>query len=396
MNPALDIQRGVLLLVNTQAIDMNTRDPEDILADPDLDDALKPVNVNHAPDAAYAVANRQWQGIPTIERTRGGRIWAGWYSGGPTEGTDNYVVVVRSDDDGQSWSAPVLVVEPPGKVRAYDECLWIDPQGRLWLFWAQSFEWWDGRSGTWAIRCDDPDADKPMWTKPRRLADGIMMNKPTVVSNGDWLLPTAIWECKPPHRPDMSDKRFSNVTISRDNGETFEHLGSADVPGRSFDEHMLVEQRNGDLWMLVRLGRGGIGQSFSKDDGRTWSAGEVSHIEGLDSRFFIRRLRSGNLLLINNHNFADRKNKRCNMTAFVSDDDGKTWQGGLLIDERDSVSYPDATESADGVIYMIHDHARFGDMQILMSVFTEADILAGKLVSEVGRLSVVIDERPAR
>jgi hypothetical protein len=35
------------------------------------------------------------------------------------------------------------------------------------------------------------------------------------------------------------------------------------------------------------------------------------------------------------------------MTAFVSDDDGATWNGGLLLDERES-SYPDGIQAEDG------------------------------------------------
>ena len=33
------------------------------------------------------------------------------------------MVLVTSDDDGQTWSGPRLVIHPPGPVRAYDPCL---------------------------------------------------------------------------------------------------------------------------------------------------------------------------------------------------------------------------------------------------------------------------------
>ena len=41
---------------------------------------------------------------------------------------------------------------------------------------------------------DDPDAETPRWFEPRRLGDGIMLNKPTVLSNGDWLFTSSVWE----------------------------------------------------------------------------------------------------------------------------------------------------------------------------------------------------------
>lgn len=62
-----------------------------------------------------------------------------WYSGGTNEGPENYVVLVTSSDDGETWSPIQLVIDPAGYVRACDPNLWVDPRGRLWLFYAQSY-----------------------------------------------------------------------------------------------------------------------------------------------------------------------------------------------------------------------------------------------------------------
>ena len=48
--------------------------------------------------------------------------------------------------------------------------------------------------------------------------------------------------------------------------------GHADVPMRSFDEHMIVQKKDGTLWMLVRT-FDGLGESFSSDGGFTWTPG---------------------------------------------------------------------------------------------------------------------------
>ena len=116
--------------------------------------------------------------------------------------------------------------------------------------------------------------------------------------------------------------------------------------------------------------------------------GEKAGITHINSRFFIRRLNSGRILLISHHDFQiDEKGipKRTHLTAFLSEDDGKTWQGGLLIDERGEVSYPDGVESDDGKIYIIYDYNRFSDKEILMAVVREEDILAGKCVTADAR-----------
>ena len=357
-----------------------------------LDLSLNAPSANTSPGPEYAPEARLWQGIPGIERTKNGRLFAIWYSGGKGEGPDNYVVVITSDDDGVTWSAPRVVIDPEGKVRAYDPVLWHDPAGRLWAFWAQSYDWFDGRSGTWAIRCDSPDSDPLSWTEPQRLQNGIMMNKPTVLSTGEWLLPTAVWN-RDPKRPEMDNERFSNVTASTDMGITWIRRGGADVPERSFDEHMIIERRDGSLWMLVRTSYG-IGESTSEDRGYTWSPGERSMFQGPNARFFIRRLNSGRLLYVNHHNFMNNELKpaRTNLTAFLSDDDGKTWKGGLLLDGRMNVSYPDGVESEDGRIYIIYDRSRSDEKEILMAVFREIDVLAGEIVSSDARLQVTVNK----
>lgn len=357
------------------------------------DPALVAPPINTSPGKEYADDTRMFQGIPGLSRAANGRLWALWYAGGTGEGELNYVVLVTSGDDGKTWSGPKLVIDPPGPVRAYDPAIWHDPSGRMWVFWAQSYRWWDGRSGVWAVTTDDSDQENPKWTEPRRLCNGIMMNKPTVLSNGDWLLPVAIW--KQPakesieHRFDLPEERGGNIFISKDQGKTFQLLGQTDVPERTFDEHMIVERKDNSLWTLVRT-RYGIGESISTDGGKTWSKGKASDIPHVNARFFIRRLKSGNLLMVR-HNPADKKSRR-DLTAFLSQDDGKTWQGGLLLDERSGVSYPDGVQSDDGTIYIIYDFARTRDKKILMATFTEEDVLAGKPVSDKARLRVLVNQ----
>ncbi len=357
------------------------------------DPALVAPPINTHPGKEYSDETRLFQGIPGIERAANGRLWALWYAGGTGEGELNYVALVTSGDDGKTWSGPKLVIDPPGPVRAYDPAIWHDPSGRLWVFWAQSYRWWDGRSGVWAITTEQSGQANPKWSQPRRLCNGIMMNKPTVLSNGDWLLPVAIWEQKAKdsieHRFNLPKERGGNIFISKDKGNSFQLLGQTKVPQRTFDEHMVVERKDKSLWTLVRT-KYGIGESFSQDGGKTWTKGAASSIPHINARFFIRRLNSGNLLLVR-HNPQNGKTRR-DLTAYLSNDDGKTWQGGLLIDERPGVSYPDGIESDDGTIYIIYDYSRTGDKLILMATFKEEDVLAGKAVSGKVRQRVVINQ----
>ena len=127
----------------------------------------------------------------------------------------------------------------------------------------------------------------------------------------------------------------------------------------------------------------------SDDGGSTWSEGEDTGWGGPDSRFFIRRLRSGRVLLINHYNYTGRSH----LTAMLSEDEGKTWPHKLLLDERQSVSYPDAVEAPDGNLYITYDRERGCFLhsmeevyacarEVLVARITEKDILAGKLVGD--------------
>lgn len=336
----------------------------------------------------YSVKARKFQGIASMECTCGGRLLACFYGGKLEEKKGNYVIVTRSDDDGESWVDPYLVVvHPDPEMRLFDPNVWIDPVGRLWLTWSQSYTYFDGRHGVWAAICDNPDEAELVFHTPRRIANGVMMCKPTVLRDNTWLFPCAVWIAVKPseEHEEVTAERLSNVYASTDAGRTIVRRGGANVPNRCFDEHMVVERRDGSLWMLVRR-FDGIGESFSYDGGYTWWQEKSSALKGPNSRFFIRRLKSGNLLMVNHQDFTGRNN----LTATLSFDDGRTWHGGLLLDGRDNVSYPDGAQGEDGRIYIAYDHERLKEREILMAVFTERDILAGTPTGVHTRLGCII------
>lgn len=344
----------------------------------------------------YSDPHRVWQGIPGIVHTKGGRTFVSLYSGDVKETYGNFAVLLMSN--GHTDFEHVAVVKKEGQFRVFDPVLWIDPMGRLWFIWNVM----PGEQ-VMASVCDDPDAEVLQWSEPKEIGRGIMMNKPIVLSTGEWIFPIAIWLLdiytefrKAGLRED--DEAGSYVYKTSDCGKTFQRLGMANIRKRSFDEHMVYEQRNGVLKMLVRTTYG-IGAAYSYDRGKNWSKGENSGLGGPCSRFYINRLKSGRLLLINHHNFKGRNN----LTAFLSDDDGKTWPYSLLLDERKQVSYPDAMEADDGFIYIVYDRERGCFKENMVDVYASAreiltcrikeeDIMAGHLVTEGAFLKNVVSK----
>ncbi|HNS32957.1 MAG TPA: sialidase family protein [bacterium] len=279
---------------------------------PDLN-ARKP-NIYTKPMEEYMLAGRNFQGVVSIEVAPNGRIWASWAannSGVYTEGAGNYVVLVTSGDKGRTWSEPYSMVIDPvyWPVAAFDSILWHDPSGRLWFFWSHR----DRASnnymyGLWAMVTEDSGSAHPKWSEPRYIGEGFLANKPTLLSTGEWFLPAT----------NRGPRWGKLLYVSGDKGKTFSLLANITRAGI---EPMVVERKNGDLWMLIR--QNGISQVFSHDRGKTWSE-QTFYREGTPARFYMGRLKSGRLLLIYHPAETASTKRRNKMTAYLSEDEGKT------------------------------------------------------------------------
>ena len=336
------------------------------------------------PAPRHLQVNRSFQGIPGVTVVPSGRLFAIWYGGGVGEGPDNFVMLAHSDDGGKLWSDAEWIITPNQEgVRAFDPALFTAPDGHLCLFWAQCKssglrDIFDGKNGVWLSSVNNPDAppEEFHFSTPRRISDGVMMNRPIVLETGEWALPISQWN----HRiyKDENPNGGAQMVVSDDNGQSFTLRGFTHIPKEiaSFDEHSIYQLPDHRLGMLIRIA-GGYAESFSEDGGKTWSPIAKSSIPGPDARAFLGTLPSGRLLLVHNND----TRKRRNLTAALSDDGGKTWPYTLLLDARDTVSYPDAVVAPDGAICIIYDHARKQGGDILFSRITESDIEAGHLVS---------------
>jgi len=318
-------------------------------------------------------SSRLWQGIPSIERSPSGRLWCTFFSGGPREPDPANRILLTSSPDGRQWTDPVPIVDPPGSTRAYDPALWRDPDDRLWLFYnLASLE--EQTYSLWALRADDADPASPAWSAPIRITIDapfcFRLNKPTVLTSGAWVLPVT-WARQVPEGWFDHDEQLQGVAISHDKGETWSLHGAIKAPPWAL-ENMIVQLGDGTLWMLIRTGAGVLWQAHSSDDGLTWSEPSPTGIVNPGSRFFIRRLACGRLLLINTPHPQERRG----LYAYLSEaDNDYRFTRRLLLDARDSVSYPDAVEGPPGILHAVHDRDRQGAGEIILNVFGVEEIL---------------------
>jgi predicted neuraminidase len=328
---------------------------------------------------------RTWQGIPGLEQTPRGRLFVSFFSGGTKEpAVENTVYLTYSDDNGSTFTRPEPMAGPREGGRTYDPSLWLDPLGRLWYFFSRGNREL-GRHSLYARICDRPDAAPPVWGEEFRVGfDGtslcFRLNKPVVLSTGEWIVPVT-YAVEPVYDWDGGPSQLQGVGISNDKGKSWKLHGAVKAPPFAL-ENMIVELRGRRLWMLMRTGSGFLWESFSTDRGRNWSEPKASTIASPGARFYVRRLASGNLLLVNHYRFTGRSH----LTARISTDEGKTWNEGLLLDERSNVSYPDGVQSKDGLIRIVYDRERYGAGEILLAAFREQDVVAGRNVSGSVRL----------
>ena len=312
----------------------------------------------------------------------------------------NYAMVATSADVGQKWSKPIVIQGPKG-TRIGDPLPWIDPKGRLWVFYTQLTEKTETTPllrATFAIRTDDPSTATPKWSAPFVVAtDGILFGKPIIRTDGAWIAPFFVTG-----KPTWNDKvagKETGTLISTDEGQAWTWLGGTSVPKEllNFSEATLAQRKDGCLWQVIRTSVG-LHESTSTDGGHTWSATAPmpGFEKGPSTRACLSKLASGAYVLIY-HDAPPNKSGsygRARLTVWLSDDEGHTWPHKFLLDERSGVSYPDAVQAADGRLFITYDLGRYraGDKAVLVSVLREEDIRAGKLISKDAKLKIVANQ----
>ena len=343
----------------------------------------------------YLERNLDFAMTAGVEKTPGGRLWNCAFGG--EDGEKAYLFLTWSDDNGKTWTDVKFVEDPHSDELPIARStilgnLWTDPQGRLWLFCNQSIGYWDGRGGTWCAVCENPDDEKPVWSEPRRIGFGGALNKPIVLSSGEWVLPVSLWDprCLTFATPkgykghplkdaysELHDKWGAYAFVSADQGKTWEQRGHVQFPTPRFDEHNFIELSDGRLWMTARTLRG-MYESFSSDKGYTWTKPKF-YLPHCNSRHFMHRLSSGAILMVRHGYVYENTSYRRELRAFLSYDEGKTWKGNLLLDERSKITYPSGCQDSNGDIFVSYDYERAKCGEIYLAKFTEQEILNGKV-----------------
>ena len=198
-----------------------------------------PRKLNTSPLPQYDYDRLDYGMTIGIERTPG-RTSLGLLGGGRRQSPRRFSCWPPATTTARPGRTPRLVVDAHSKNLPLDRSvlvgnLWTDPLGRLWLIFDQSLDMFDGRAGVWAAICENPDADQPAWSPPRRIWHGVTLNKPTVLSTGAWMLPISL-DQRPGFGPfqgafrELDPFRGANVFVSTDQGVTWLRRGCVRFP----------------------------------------------------------------------------------------------------------------------------------------------------------------------
>ena len=363
--------------------------------------------VDIAPGEKDCEDRRAWQGAPSIARTKGGRLFVAFMSGGIYEPDPrNCIYLVTSDDDGETWSAPVLRLDsiPGRRLRNYEGEVFTDPGGRLWFLWASvpyeeglamptydqkmdmendsEYHSLEDQAKTFVSICEDPDADELRFSEPRELFGAVVRNKPLFLSDR-WIFSAYLTGARP----------YYELFITEDEGKTFRPVR---IPGRAltraYDEPALWRTPRGVVACAVRTRQNLFYRSLSYDSGETWTE-MIPMTEGASQRPCALTLRSGEVLFIP----SIRPNARNGLQILISAD-GIHFEKTLVLDDRERVSYPEAVEAPDGTVYVVYDRERNNKVKkSLVTGLSEAakEILFARIPGDVLRTGEV-DERTVR
>lgn len=351
------------------------------------------VEINQAGDPR--IQERHWQAVPSIAAEKDGKvIYQAWNAGGRDEEMGNYITLSVSEDRGETWKHDVLVVYPnnPVNTRILDAVLWRDENNEIYLKFTVTIS-------DYGDQIDPMTSSHQMkvgwngkeitYTDPIFLTYGLMINPPTFIKGKNLSL-YPICRCSMNHLNRMRYKKNPEkgtyaYSMKNDKFSLYSIMPEVDYSLYDFEEQQfLCLDEDGKNLMCISRYRGGTRKSYSNDYGRSWTDFETMPEIGssTSSKACIQKLNSGRVMLIYN-NAEDRSM----MTVAISEDNGKSWPYKMVVDERPLTSYPAASQTADGTIYMTYDRDRYHDMDIHVLRFTEDEIISGD-ASDIFRINL--------
>ncbi len=291
----------------------------------------------------------------TIIATKSGLVAA--LFGGTEEGHDDVCIWVTRHD-GKEWSEPVEVangVQADGdRHPCWNPVLLQTKDGPLDLY----FKVGPSPDSWWGMKMTSTD-DGKTWSKPARLPEGILgpiKNKAVQLASG-----TVLSGSSTEH-----DGWRVHMERSTDGGKTFSRIGPLkseldDGKQLGVIQPTILEWPDGKLQILCRSQQARIAESFSTDDGKSWTPLAKTSLPNPNSGIDAVNLSDGRALLVYNHTPQPKRGgpRGREMLNIALTSDGKTWKPALILEnEKGEFSYPAVIQAPDGLVHVTYTHHR--------------------------------------
>jgi predicted neuraminidase len=280
----------------------------------------------------------------TIAETKSGLV-AAWFGGTRERNPDVGIWVAKRKKNG--WSKPLEVangVQPGGERHpCWNPVLFQPSRGPLLLFYKvgpSPSEWW-------GMLMTSPDGGTT-WSKPARLPDGILgpiKNKPVQLKDGSLVCGSSTenagWRVHIERTSDLGTK-WQKTEPLNDRAQ----FGAI--------QPTILIHRSGAIQILCRSRQHKITESWSEDNGKTWSAMRVTTLPNPSAGIDAVALKDGRALLVYNHT----ETARTPLNVAVSSD-GKAWSAALVLENQPGeYSYPAVIQTADGLVHVTYTWKR--------------------------------------
>ncbi|GAB3688788.1 exo-alpha-sialidase [Spirosoma flavus] len=288
----------------------------------------------------------------TIAETPTGLVSA-WF-GGTKERNPDVCIWISRQEKGK-WLAPQNVangiVNDTLRYACWNPVLYQIPKGDLMLFYKVG----PSPSKWWGLLKTSADGGRT-WSAAKKLPDGYIgpvKNKPVLLANGNLVCPSST----------EGDGWKLHFEITSDFGKTWRKIGPIN-DGKSLNaiQPSILSYGNGKLQILARSKDRAIEESWSTDNGETWSPLAKTNLPNNNSGTDAVTLKDGRQVLVYNHVLPPgdlAKGPRTPLNLAISND-GKDWSAAMILEDSpiSQYSYPSVIQTSDGMVHVIYTWRR--------------------------------------
>ena len=289
----------------------------------------------------------------TIVDLPGNRLLAAWFAG-PHESHKEVLIYTALHENGK-WSEPKAVADgiqnDTLRYPTWNPVLFRTDNGKLALFYKvgpNPREWW----GEYKISPDEGNS----WSTAIKLPEGILgpiKNKPIQLKDGSILYPSST---------ESTDEKTWHIHLEKSDSN-FQQWSRIPINNDSFGviQPSILTYPNGDLQLLSRSRQNYIIQSWSKDNGVSWSPLTKTSLPNPNAGSDAVSLSNGWQLLVYNPLPAGKDwwNGRNRLNVAVSKD-GTNWQDIIELENQPEgeYSYPAVIQDQDNTVHITYTHDR--------------------------------------